>query len=121
MKPSDEGEVFQHPVYTHPNGDKCIWLPSKTDGYEGEWFVPHDVGGEGVTCPYWHPTDDAWLVALKAVLGELHTEMRWQTEMEGRTNGAGISHKHWYANARMEVVYKVISQWRADRKANRPL
>lgn len=35
---------FSHPIMTHRNGDKCIWV----EGYG--WFVPFDVGGEGVHC-----------------------------------------------------------------------
>lgn len=43
---------FAHPVYQHPNGDKCIWIE------QGYWFVPLDVGGEGYACEKWHPGDD---------------------------------------------------------------
>lgn len=48
----DETRNFAHPMFTHPDGTQCIW--PDTNG----WFVPYDVGGEGVDCTRWHPGDD---------------------------------------------------------------
>lgn len=39
-----------HPLFTHPDGQQCIWVGD-------DWFVPYDVGGEGVDCHQWHPGD----------------------------------------------------------------
>lgn len=45
------GEPFLgHPLFTHPDGQQCIWV-------DDDYFVPYDVGGEGVDCRQWHPGD----------------------------------------------------------------
>lgn len=42
-----------HPVYTHTDGAKCIWVHPGGNS-PGYWFVPYDVGGEGVECTKEH-------------------------------------------------------------------
>lgn len=39
-----------HPLFTHPDGQQCIWVGD-------DWFIPYDVGGEGADCDQWHPGD----------------------------------------------------------------
>lgn len=43
-----------HPVLVHPDGHTCIWVSGNL-GENGSWFVPYDVGGEGVPCDHEHP------------------------------------------------------------------
>ena len=42
-----------HHLYTHPTGEKCIWLDG-SNGWPGYWFVPLDAGGEGYACELEH-------------------------------------------------------------------
>ena len=66
-----------HPLFTHPNGDQCIWL----DG--AGWFVPLDVGGEGYCCPLDHPTADE----PTALAGYMVAPNAWGQPAIWRTNG----------------------------------
>lgn len=58
--PDGHSEPFLgHPLFTHPDGQQCIWVGD-------EWFVPYDVGGEGVDCRQWHPGDTERHAHLRA-------------------------------------------------------
>lgn len=43
-----------HLVLEHQDGTKCIWIDA-TETRDGYWFIPYDVGGEGVPCHLDHP------------------------------------------------------------------
>lgn len=78
-----------HPVYQHPDGTICIWV----DNY---WFIPYDVGGEGVDCTLDHPTD-----VLQAKLNEI-AEIVANAE-DGATAWGTCSHE-WLAIDKLKEI-----------------
>ena len=89
-------EQFAHPMVTHTDGSKCIWL-------DGEWFVPLDAGGEGYTCPQEHP----WSVKGRTALAEFAD---W--DISGVTPHSEISN-HWYHYG-LEEAQESARRWLRD-------
>jgi hypothetical protein len=69
-----------HDVYRHRDGTTCILVE------DGTWFVPYDVGGEGVACEQEHASPE--LARLLAQIEALHGTFAPGEQVDGYLPGA---------------------------------